>query len=128
MSKIVKSILMSQAPERPNWFEGHNIPSAPVMPSRKIERYSDLNDVTILLNSWLGDPHWDLDNTYDTSDQYPKGVDVYTFEDELNKFAQTWEVYWKAHYEWKKTVEFKLDIQWRVYWTNLALEELNEQE
>ena len=128
MSKIVTAILMSQAPERPKWFEGKNIPEKPKEPSKIIDRYSDLGDVVNLLKGWVGDPNWDLDNTYQNKKDYPKGVDILTFEGELNKFAQTWEEYWESNRKWeqqKQQFDLMLDIQWRVYWAKEALKELN---
>lgn len=125
MSKIVKSILMAQAPERPTWFRGHSVSPKPVEPSRSIEKYKGNKSVENLLKSWLEDSVWDLANTFISAKEVPEGTEFRELQEELSKFEQIWDNYREELAVWNRERDLKLDIQWRVYWAEKAYVELN---
>jgi hypothetical protein len=125
MSKIVTAILMAQAPERPNWFKGKNIPEEPKEPSREIAKYKGNKNIDSLLESWIEDSHWDLASTFINAKDIPEGTEFKELQEELSKFEKIWDAYRRELHEWRVSRNLQLDIQWKVYWANLATAELN---
>lgn len=122
---MLRGILMGLAPEVPKWFEAKKLPELPEEPSKIITKYKDHEQVNRLLNSWTEDPHWDLDNTFLSPTDFPKGVSK-TFREELKEFSDTWKAYWTLKYEITNRRKLERDIQWRKYWAKLCVRELGK--
>jgi hypothetical protein len=122
--RIYKGILMSLAPPKPDWFIGENLLEEPVKPLYVIPEYAHNGVICTLLSSWISDPIWDLETSYELSD-CPEGLDRILLEKALANFAKEWEQYWRAIRAWKVTISIQEDLQWRKYWANLVIKELD---
>jgi hypothetical protein len=121
--KMYKGILMSLAPPKPEWFIGEKL-EEPTQPFDTISDYADNNEINTLLSSWIKDPIWDLENSYELP-ECPEGLNYLILTKDLAAFAKEWEVYWRNLRAWKVSVKIQEDLQWRKYWANLIIKELD---
>ena len=128
MNKTALISLMSQAPIKPNWFEGKDLPVAPKEPSREVKGLSFSIDVKRLVNNWLVDPIFDLWSTDLRDYDFVRGImSRKSARALLKEFAEMWETYWTIKAKWTRNVKVMQDIQWRIYWAKEALKEIEKE-
>ena len=130
MNKTALISLMSQAPIKPNWFEGKDLPLEPRKPFETIVSLTPIGtDIEKLIREWFKEDCefdlWDVDlSSYDFLKV--SGLTIEQMQEVLKEFSEKWEKYWKDSYAWKKSLEILTDIQWRVYWAKEALKEIEK--
>lgn len=96
----------SKAPETPSWFT-HKPEPQPQQPRHwhevELANEEDLNEV----RAWESDAIWDL-------------------PEHLRWFQDQWAEYWEKYNEWKIKDNITRYFQWRTYYADMMIEELNK--